>query len=523
MPEAMWIAFAFILGIAVRPLGLPPLVGFLLAGFALNALQAPLNLPHPEPDALSHLAHVGVLLLLFTVGLKLRVRTLLRPEVIGGGLIHFGLTVGVLTPAIVVVMGLDWRTGVLLAIALAFSSTVVAAKVLEAKRELKAFHGRVAIGILIVQDLIALLVMSIAGGHAPSIWAVGLFALPLLRPLLHRMLDAIGHDELLVLLGLLMALVIGGAGFELVGLSSELGALVIGALLAGHPRSQELANALWGIKEIVLVGFFLQIGMSGLPDWHALAFALVFALVLPLKAVLFFGLLTRFKLRARSSFLTGLSLASYSEFALIVAAVALPDWLVPLAIAVALSFVFAAPLNRMAHGLYRRWEMPLARFESNANHPDEQPVSLGRAHVLVMGMGRSGTSAYDFLRKRGLHLVGLDSDHVKVERHITAGRRVLYADAEDQGFWAGVNLEHIEAVVLTMNDDEAKRIAARELRRLGFAGVIMAHAMFEDEAEAIRAAGANDAYLTMAGAGEGLAERVWEALHPDKVPAAPAD
>ena len=187
----------------------------------------------------------------------------------------------------------------MLAIALSFSSTVLAAKVLESKRELRAFHGRVAIGILVVQDLIALFVMSIASGQTPSMWALVVFGIPLLRPLIYRLVDYSGHEELLVLLGLLLALVVGGYGFEQVGLSSELGALAFGALLANHPRSSELSKALWSIKEIFLVGFFLQIGIGGLPDQNAVIFALVLAVALPLKGVLFFGLMVLFKLRAQ--------------------------------------------------------------------------------------------------------------------------------------------------------------------------------------------------------------------------------
>ncbi|MFP3367204.1 cation:proton antiporter, partial [Pseudoalteromonas sp. SIMBA_148] len=83
----------------------------------------------------------------------------------------------------------------------------------------------------------------------------------------------------------LLALVVGGLGFEAVGLSSELGALVFGAMLANHPRSQELAKSLWSVKEIFLVGFFLQIGIDGLPDQQALIFAAVAGLLLPLKGI----------------------------------------------------------------------------------------------------------------------------------------------------------------------------------------------------------------------------------------------
>lgn len=512
MFEVVCISVAFALGLLARPLGLPPLVGFLAAGFVINALRGPLHLPEEAGQVLEQVAHVGVLLLLFTVGLKLRLRNLLRPEVIGGGLLHFGVSCLLLAPGIHLLMGLPWETAILLAVALAFSSTVLAAKVLEAKRELRAFHGRLAIGILIVQDLIALAVLGVAGDHSPSPWALGLIALPLLRPPLYRLLSLVGHDELLVLMGMLLALAFGGVGFELLGLSPEIGALAMGMLLAGHPRAQELSDSLWSLKEVFLVGFFLQIGMSGLPDTQALVFALALVLILPLKTALFFFLLLIFKLRARNAFLAGISLTCYSEFGLIVAAVVMPEWLVPLALAVALSFLVAAPLNRIAHALFERLESRLVPFQRATHHPDEQPVSLSGVRVLVLGMGRAGTAAYDLLAGRGERVMGIDADTNKVSEHVAAGRCVVYSDVEDSSFWHGADLTGIRAAVLAMPAIEANLFATRRLRAAGFSGLIVAHTMFPDHVQAIREAGADEVYSTMSEAGVGLAEQAWDFL-----------
>ena len=520
MLEVLIITFAFGFGLAVKQAGLPPLVGFLAAGFALNAWGAELGLPSETSDILKYIAHLGVLLLLFTVGLKLKLKSLIQPEVIGGGLVHFAISCLVLTPLILVLGGLDLRTALLLAIALAFSSTVLAAKVLEAKRELKAFHGRVTIGILIIQDLIALAVLSFFGDHSPSPWALALFALPLVRPVIHKLLDLSGHDELLVLMGMLLALVVGGMGFETLGLSSELGALVMGMLLADHRRTQELAKALWSLKEVFLVGFFLQIGLTGLPDTQAMLFALAMGALLPLKGALFFALLIFFGLRARNAFLAALSLACYSEFGLIIAAGLLPDWIVPLAIAVAFSFLVSAPLNRIAHKLVERFEDRLSRFERTKRHPDDQPLSLGNADILIMGLGRTGSAAYDVLgAQQKMRLIGLDADPTKVAWHTAEGRNVLYADAEDPGFWSDVDIRGLKGVILAMNDHESKMIATRQLRRRGFLGPIIAHTMYVEEASHIKAAGASEAYLTMSEAGFGLAQHLVEEVEEAKRPA----
>ncbi|MEO9524273.1 MULTISPECIES: cation:proton antiporter family protein [Marinobacter] len=514
MPEALWISFAFVLGLLVKGFGLPPLVGYLAAGFLLSGLSAVSGLTIEATDALGHIAHLGVLLLLFTVGLKLKLKSIVSLEVIGGSLLHFAITCAIFTPGLYLLMDLSWQTALMLAIALSFSSTVLAAKVLESKRELRAFHGRVAIGILIMQDLVALVVMSLAAGQTPSQWALIVFGLPLLRPLLFRLLDASGHDELLVLLGLLMALVLGGYGFESVGLSSELGALVFGAMLAKHPRAQELSKSLWSVKEVFLVAFFLQIGIAGLPDQQSLIFAIVAALVLPMKGLLFFFLLLAFRLRARSGFLSSLALTNYSEFGLIVASVALPDWLVPLAISVAISFVISAPLNRFAHVIFERYASGLSRFEGQKHHPDEQPLSVGNSRVLIMGMGRTGTAAYDWVAKHEPDLMGLDSDPAKALKHQREGRNVVFADAEDASFWHGLHMPEVHSVILALGDIEGKLIAARMLRKLGFRGYIVAHTMYSDEAHQIREAGANEAYLTMDETGVALASHIMHRAEP---------
>ncbi len=521
--EVAAIGIAFLFGVAVRPLGLPPLVGFLAAGFALNALGPQLGLPAQTGPMLYYLAHLGVLLLLFTVGLKLKLRQIGEPHVVGSSVLHFALSVLLFTPVVRLFFTTDWFVAMLVGIGLAFSSTVLAAKMLEAKRELGNFHGRTAIGVLIVQDIIALVVLAIFSGKAPGPWALLIFATPLLRPVLFRALDWAGHDEVLVLMGMALSLVIGGYGFELIGLKGEIGALVMGLLLSTHPRAGELSDALWSLKEVFLVGFFLSIGMSGLPDWEALVFALVLGVLLPLKGVLFFALLVAFRLRARTAFLSALSLTAYSEFGLIVAAgiPAAESFLVPLAIALTVSLVIAAPLNRLAHPLFERYEDRLVPLQRATRHPDEQPKDLGDADVLIFGMGRTGTAAYDAIVAAGRRPVGLDADTYKAAAHAEDGRNVIFADAEDSNFWNAVKLDRIAAAVLAMDDIEAKLIAARTLRRRGFTGPIVSHALYADHVAWITEAGADQTYLTMHEAGYSLAAHALEGLE-GKTAAAPA-
>ena len=506
----IWLSFAFILGLLVRQVGLPPLIGYLVAGFTLSILGYESN------SILKEIAHAGVLLLLFSVGLKLRLSTLIRPEILAASLLHMAIMGGLTYLIIILTIDVDPMLALMSAIALSFSSTVVAAKVLESKRELQAFHGRVAIGILIVQDLVAVAVLSLGSGEAPSIWALTLLGLLFLRPLLFRLLDVTGHGELVVLYGLLLALVIGGSSFEHLGLSSELGALLLGIMLASHKRAEELSRSIWGLKEVLLVGFFLQIGLLGHPDFATIQQALLINLLLPIKAMLFFFILLLFKLRARSAFLAGLSLATYSEFGLIVAnmgvkqGVFAAEWMVLLAVTVAISFAISAPLNRHAHELYEWLEKFLHRFESHQRHPDDEPIHIGNSHVIVMGMGRVGSGVYDSFADKQYRIIGLDSDPINAEQQRKQGRRVLYADAEDPGLWSNMILDGVHTIMLTMPELEAKVLATRQLRKRGYTGTISTTIVFEEEEAPLKAAGADYIYNYYDGVGSSFAQSTIE-------------
>jgi len=139
-------------------------------------------------------------MLLFTVELKPNLKQIAQPQVIGGTIVHFLISVGLFAQALywrLAWPGLAWNAAILIAIALAFSSTVLTAKLVEGKHELRAFHGRTAISVLIVKDIIALIVPGVWSGKTTNLFALLLFALPLLRPMLHQLLDLAGHDELL--------------------------------------------------------------------------------------------------------------------------------------------------------------------------------------------------------------------------------------------------------------------------------------------------------------------------------------
>ena len=165
---------------------------------------------------------------------------------------------------------------------------------------------------------------------------------------------------------------------------------------------------------------------------------LLVALV-PIKVALFFGLLTRFHLQGTNiDALTSLSLASYSEFGLIVGAVGVSagwlsdQWLMIIAVAVAATFIIASPLNAAAPRIYDRFRSRLLRFQSSKRLPEERPIYVPKAEVLILGMGRVGTGTYDALvGELGDRVAGVDVDPDIVQRHVDNGRNVVRGDPTD--------------------------------------------------------------------------------------------
>ncbi len=522
--DTLWISIAFILGFLVRQIGLPPLVGFLVAGFVLNAIGV------EGGPALHRISDLGVTLLLFTIGLKLKIKNLLRPEVWAGASIHLLITImvfgaaffGLSAAGFSLFSELDFKLSLLIAFALSFSSTVFAVKVIEEKGEMASLYGRSSIGILIMQDIFAVVFITASTGKVPSPWAILLIGLLfLLRPLLMVLMKRSGHGELLILCGLFLALVVGAASFEIVRLKADLGALIVGMLLAGHPKASELAKSLFGLKDIFLVGFFLSIGLSGAPSLQDIGISALLTLAIPLKVALFFLLLTRFKLRARTSLLASLSLANYSEFGLIVGGIGVAngwigsEWLIIIAIALSISFVIAAPLNSASHSIYSKFSDQLKSFETKTRLPEDEPIDPGDAEIAIIGMGRIGAGAYNTMREKyGDVIIGIDFDTERVKEFQERGRNVILGDPTDPDFWLRTQKRKgkIKMVMLAMPNVSENLSIARELRERKYSGKVAAIAQFDDEVEALKEAGIHAAFNFYTEAGTGFADHVSEIL-----------
>jgi len=278
-----------------------------------------------------------------------------------------------------------------------------------------------------------------------------------------------------------------------------------------------MAKALLGFKELFLVGFFLSVGMTAIPGWTEVMIALLFILFLPIKVALYFGLFNLFNLRASTSWRTSLNLANYSEFGLIVGAIAassgwLPkEWLAVFAVVMSISFIVSAPLVNIRDSLYQRWRPRLKRFERPKRLSGEEDLDLAGIKAVVLGMGRMGTAAYIAMEPDYPgHLVGVEIGQEKATLHSSAGRNVVCGDATNPDFWTRAPglLNGLEWVLLTLPTHNANMNAVLRLKEMGYPGRIAATTKFHDEEDALRAIGVDHTFNIYTEAGLGFANEL---------------
>ena len=267
---------------------------------------------------------------------------------------------------------------------------------------------------------------------------------------------------------------------------------------------------------MLLVGFFVSIGLTGLPDLPTIGVALLMLLLLPFKAAWYVVLLSRLQLRYRTALLAGLSLMNHSEFGLIVVSVGVSAgllegaWLVEMSIAVALSFVVAALVNGRGHLMVEKIAARLPAQDESALNPEERHGDAGDAEVVVIGMGRVGFAAYQRLTDHyGLRVVGVDYDGPRIERLAEKGLRVIEGDATDLYFWNQLERsDSVRIAILAMPRHGANVTALECLRESGFSGKVAAVARYDDEVQWAKDHGVGIAFNVYAGAGLELADQV---------------
>ena len=326
-----------------------------------------------------------------------------------------------------------------------------------------------------------------------------------------------GHGELLVLFGVVAA--VGAAElFELFNLKGGLGALLFGVLLGSTEKSNELYKDLLNLKDLFLIGFFLQIGYYGLPSLEMLYVAVALALLIFLRPVIYYFLLVIFKLRSRTSFLTSIALFNYSEFGLIVGAIAVgngllsAEWLTTLALAMSISFFISTPFNARVHDLFNKNRDSLSRFERKKRLDQESFPSLGGSKIVILGMGRVGLGVYNSLsEKHADEIVGVEENLQRVASHQQQGINCIGGDASDYEFWQQTNLMASDKIFVCLSNHRENLYIVDLIKQLKYKNVLAVVSRFPDEQLELQGLGCI-AFNLYAEAGHGFAEHVLNEL-----------
>lgn len=521
---AALLAIAAGIGFVGQCLRQPPIVSFIAVGLIVGPSFLDLVRSGEKIDLL---AELGIAVLLFLVGLKLDMQ-LIRS--LGAVAVTTGLGQVVFTAVIGYViglgLGLDHVTSLYVAVALTFSSTIIIVKLLSDKREIDSLHGQIALGFLIVQDLVVVLAMivlsAIGVGAAASesstgrialvivsgaalVIAVLLFSRYVANPLTERLART---PEMLLIFGVAQAAIFAAVA-QAVGLGKEVGGLLAGVSLASSPYRETIAARLSPLRDFLLLFFFIALGAkldlsqlgSNIPA--AIVFSLFVLIGNPLIVLAIMGVMGY---RKRTGFLAGLTVAQISEFSLIFVAMGVTlghvhSSALGLVTLVGLVTIAASTyLITYSHQLYPVFERFLGVFERRDPFREKAvaaAVAADRAAVILFGLGRFGTAIGLRLAKRGVRVLGIDFNPNAIQRWRALGFEAVYGDATDPEFIDHLPLRNADWVVSTMprhvggvSHDDPRVTLIQLVDAAGFRGRIAVTSHTSRDTAKLQAAGA---------------------------------
>jgi CPA2 family monovalent cation:H+ antiporter-2 len=524
MPEVLFfrdlilaIAAALVGGAVAHRLGQPPLIGYLLGGVAIGPYT-----PGPVSDVrhVATLADIGVMLLMFELGVEFPLTRLrqIRALAIGGGVLQIALTAGV-GALVGGALGLGVVPRVFLGAIMALSSTMVALKLLLERGEMDAPHGRVVIGLSLVQDLslIPFLVLLPAwaisgeGAWVPLLSAAGktlaLFlgtyvTARLVVPVVFRSVARLGSSELFLLTVILFVI---GVTVELsvLGLSPALGAYLAGLVVSRSPYSRRMLAELAPSRDLFTSLFFVSVGMlvDPLLLWrHPAAVGILLVVIVGIKSVTT-GLVVRaFGRPASSALLSAVLLAHVGELSFVLARTAvssgfITDALYGLVLGSALISILVNPLLVSTSS---RW-LERQKRRSAEDLPQESQEEHGgielRDHVVVCGAGRVGSELVASLSARGIPYVVIDLDPLRVEELRRQGVPCFYGDARHLRVLQSTGIAQARFLAITHHDATASAETIREVVALNPSIKVIARAHSRTQLERIRGAGATEVVM----------------------------
>ena len=511
---------------------IPTLVGLLLTGVLCG--------PHGlglvrSAHGVEILSEIGVIMLLFTIGLELSLADLsrLKRPVFIGGSVQMGLTWLVFFAACFYGVNFSGGSSVLIGMLAALSSTAIVLKTLQERSEMEAPHGRVSLGILIFQDLLAvpmtlavplLAGTALGGTNSASIaFTVGKGALILVllvvlaRKVMPRLLLSIVRTRsrelfLLAALGICLAVSLLTAA---IGLSLSLGAFLAGLLLSGSDYRENLHEAVLPFKDVFTSLFFISIGMllnistAAVHIWEILGAAIV---LLAVKAVVA-GVATRvLGYPTRTAVLVGLALCQVGEFSFILAKAGFAQGVISehfyqkfLAASI-LTMVLAPFLIALAP----RAAGIVCRLFRVCDTPDDAPMARYNDHLIILGFGAGGRQLARAAKTADIPYIVLEMNPDTVRNEAKKGEPIIFGDASKPGVLAHICVQEAKALAVVISDAAAARRAVEIARFENPALYIVARTRFNAEIKSLLNLGANDVIAEEFEASLGVFTRVMD-------------
>lgn len=514
---AVALSLSSLFGYFVLKLKLPLVVAYLLAGVSISLV----SLIDPSHSQIFEiLPEIGIAFVLFLIGMELdlrEIKSLGIPIIVSSlGQIFISSIAGFTLAG---ALGFGFYESIYLGLGLAFSSTVVVIKMLIEKRDLASLYGKLSIGILLVEDLVAiavLMVISVSGsvfslGFQDSLpllilalKALGLFLLTFLlgKYVLEKIFDSVAKSvELLFLTAITWCFAFTSLAVVL-GFSVVIGAFLAGVALASSPYHLQIQGKIKPLRDFFLTLFFVYLGLQTkisdfIHAWPAILIFTLFALVL--KPIIYVLILGTFGFRKHTLFQTGINLSQISEFSLVMLlvgvkiGVASPLALSVMAAVAVLSIICSSITIAYSKPLYKIFSPILSFFErkNGAHFMETKFVQLFDDHVVIIGAHRVGAPVVKFLEKERIPFIVMDFNPHIVENLREKGIHVIYGDLGDPEILDSLQLEKAKLIVSTARDMSDNELLLEEIKRRKIRAKVVARALDKEHADALKALGAD--------------------------------
>ncbi|MCF7799232.1 cation:proton antiporter [Candidatus Woesearchaeota archaeon] len=524
---ALVLLVSFLISLIMTRLKQPLLIGYIITGVLVGPIFFNVL---SNPGNYQVFAHIGVAFLLFIVGLQLNPKLIKDVGVIslvtGLGQIIFTSFFGFLLNSL---LGFAWIPSILLAVAFSFSSTIIIVKLLSDIHGLEQLYGKISLGFLLVQDLVAVILLMVLGTISTGadssslilkavlfgvvatalIFAFGRF---IIMPLLKR----IAHVKELLFLFIIAWCFGIAAGYEFMGFSLEIGALIAGVVLAATPYQQEISARIKPLKDFFIILFFIFLGTQLIPmgaqpiasgqEWQfisdTLGPILPQAIIISLFVLLgnpfiVLVLVLLFGYSSKTGFLAGLTVSQISEFSLIVALLAqqagfLTSLHVSLVTLVAIiTITFSTYLVVYGERIYARLENLFKRLERKKVRDALHGIQ-GKKHAIgIFGFRRMGPNILRAIKQTGMSYIIVDHDPKRVLGLKKKGLPAVFGDIANVEFLSEFDFKDMTFLISSIPDYGTNKVLLENYKAQNPEGVIVLTADERDETLALYEAGAD--------------------------------